>query len=265
MSDYENGFYIEEKRGVPLIMHRDIPFPHGFSTRLGGVSRVAGYDTLDLGAGSELDAIAENRKRFSCAVSGDEGTLLAFAKQIHSANAVYVDRPILELECDALVTDVPGMIIAVKTADCIPILLCDPINRVVGAAHAGWRGTVAGVSTACLCEMEKRGACPSSTIAVIGAGIGCCCYEVDEKFVSAVSISECAEQCVKHITGSSRLCADLKLMNRDILLSRGIRAENLHISGFCTACNNSLLFSHRAGRGVRGLMMAGIMLSSSEE
>lgn len=258
MPDYENSFYIEKRHGIPLIMHRDIPFPHGFSTRLGGVSREIGYDTLDLGAGTELTAINENRRRFVRAISGNDGTPLVFAKQIHSAKTVYVDSSTEALECDALVTDVPGIIIAVKTADCIPILLCDPINLVVGAAHAGWRGTVAGVAAACLQEMEKRGARPSSTVAVIGAGIGRCCYEVDEKFVSAVAVSECAKQCIKHISGANHLSANLGLMNRDILISHGICTENIHISGFCTSCNSSLFFSHRASRGVRGLMMAGI-------
>lgn len=260
MSDYGNKYCIEEKSGVPLIGCREIPFPHGFSTRLGGVSSEPGYETLDLGAGRDEAAINENRKRFARALSGKDGTPLVSARQIHSAKAVYTDRPGGEYECDAFVTDVPGMIIAVKTADCVPILFCDPENRVIGAAHAGWRGTVSGVAASCLREMEKHGADLHKTVAAIGPCIKSCCYEVDGKFVSAVSASEFAGICMKHITGAGEHRADLQLMNRDILISCGIPSENVHISGFCTFCGSSLFFSHRAGRGVRGLMMSGIML-----
>lgn len=260
MSDYISSFHIGEESGVPLVKCRAIPFPHGFSTRLGGVSSEPGYETLDLGAGRDEAAINENRRRFARALSGRDGTPLVFAKQIHSAKTVYVDRPGGEYECDAFVTDVPGIIIAVKTADCVPVLFCDPENKVIGAAHAGWRGTVSGVAASCLHEMEKHGADPRKTVAAIGPCIKSCCYEVDDKFVSAVSVSECAEYCMKHITGTGKYRADLQLMNRDILISCGIPAENVYISGFCTSCGNSLFFSHRAGRGVRGLMMSGVMI-----
>lgn len=260
MPDYADSYYIQESSGVPLIKSRRITFPHGFSTRLGGVSRAPGYETLDLGAGSETGAISENRIRFARAVSGRDGVPLVFAKQIHSSMTVYADRPGAEYECDALVTDVPGIIIAVKTADCIPILFSDPVNRVVGAAHAGWRGTVAGVAASCLREMVSLGADPAKTVAAIGPCIKNCCYCVDNRFVSAVAIAEYADICLKHISGGENLRADLQLMNRDILLSCGIPAENICISGFCTSCGNSLFFSHRAGRGIRGLMMSGICI-----
>lgn len=261
MPEYRSGFYIGNRGCVPLIRHGMIPFPHGFSTRLGGVSREPGYETLDLGAGSWAEAINENRRRFARAISGADGVPLVFARQIHSARAVYIDSPGGEYECDALVTDIPGIIIAVKTADCVPILFCDPVNRVVGAAHAGWRGTAAGVAAACLRKMTERGADPGKTIAAIGPCIGSCCYEVDDRFVSAVSASECAEQCLGHISGGDgRYHADLRMMDRDILISCGVPAENIYLSGFCTSCGNELFFSHRAGKGVRGLMMSGIML-----
>ena len=259
---YESKFYIDEKNGVPLLHCGGIPFPHGFSTRLGGVSKEAGYESLDLGAGENPDEISENRRRFAVSVGSENGELI-FAKQVHSNNVEYVTERDFgrHFECDAFVTDKAGVLIAVKTADCVPILFCDSEKRIVGAAHAGWRGTVSGVAARCVEKMVSLGASAERISVAIGQRIGICCYEVDRAFIKAVSESPYSSVCLPEIFAKGeKFAADLGEMNRNILLLSGIKKENVYISGFCTSCANELFFSHRAGKGKRGLMMSGILI-----
>lgn len=260
---YKSEFSIEMNRAVPLIKCTKIPFSHGFSTRLGGVSHETGYETLDLGAGSEYEAICENRLRFINEICCN--SKLVFAKQIHSSIIEYVnwDNCEKDFECDGFVTDKKGIIIAVKTADCVPILFCDEISGVIGAVHAGWRGTASGIAAVCIKAMTELGASKEKIVAAIGPCIHFDCYEVDDAFKEAVSKTEYSSFCLKHIVPcekSGKYHADLTLMNRDIITSCGILPQNIFISGFCTCCNNDLFFSHRAGKGKRGLMMSGICL-----
>ncbi len=259
---YKSKFYINEQNGVPLLKCLGIPFPHGFSTRLGGVSCEAGYESLDLGARGEDDEISENRRRFVLAIGSEKGSLI-FAKQIHSSDVQYVTEEDFgkSFECDAFVTDRAGVLIAVKTADCVPILFCDSKKRIVGAAHAGWRGTASGVAARCLEKMISLGASSENVSVAIGQRIGVCCYEVDDAFVEAVSDSPFASLCLSKIFPvGEKFRADLGNMNKEILLSLGVKEENIYLSGFCTSCANELFFSHRRGGGRRGLMMSGIFI-----
>ncbi len=259
---YENSFLFASGT-LPLLRCGAIPFPHGFSTRLGGVSTEAGYESLDLGAGGDALLTEENRRRFAGALGVGRDALI-FARQLHSDHTEYVTEETIgtELSCDALVTDRPGLLIAVKTADCVPILFCDPAHRVIGAAHAGWRGTVAGVAAACVSAMLERGASAGDIVAAIGPCIHADCYETGRDFVDAVSASRCASLCLPQIrpAGNGRYFADLPAMNRAILREAGLAEDRILVSGFCTACCSSLFFSHRAGKGKRGLMMAAIRL-----
>ncbi len=261
---YSSGFKINcEKGSVPLIKCSGISFPHGFSTRLGGVSTEAGYDTLDLGAGALSSDIDENRKRFVSSVLNG-GKLVFAEKQLHSAKVEYINEENMmnTFECDGFVTDKKGIVIAVKTADCVPILFCDSESRIIGAVHAGWRGTVSGIARECIIKMSAIGAKPENITAAVGPCIHSECYIVDEKFVDAVRASACADICLPFIKEncSGGYTADLAMMNREILLSCGISENKIFTSGMCTSCLNDLLFSHRAGKGRRGLMMSGICL-----
>jgi YfiH family protein len=158
--------------------------PHGFLGRPGGVSKgiVAGLN-VGHGAGDEEGAVAENRRRAIAAVL--PGATLATVYQVHSADALTVVRPWPHAErphADAMATDRPGVLLGVVTADCAPVLLADADAGVVGAAHAGWRGALAGVTDATVAAMEQRGARRDRIAAAVGPCIGRPSYEVDEAF-----------------------------------------------------------------------------------
>jgi YfiH family protein len=158
--------------------------PHGFLGRRGGVSsgEMAG---LNVGYGSrdDRDAIAENRARAIAAVL--PGAELATVHQIHSAEVVVVEHPWPQDErprADAMVTNRPGLLLGILTADCAPVVLADADAGVVGAAHAGWRGALAGVTDSTIAAMEELGAMRERIVAAVGPCIGQSSYEVDETF-----------------------------------------------------------------------------------
>ena len=158
--------------------------PHGFLGRRGGVSTgiLAGLN-VGTGSGDDAQALAENRRRAIDAVL--PGAQLATAYQVHSAEAVYVAEPWPHEErpqADAMVTDTPGLLLGILTADCAPVLLADREAGVVGAAHAGWRGALAGVTDAAISAMEALGAKRERIAAAIGPCIARASYEVDVGF-----------------------------------------------------------------------------------
>ena len=158
--------------------------PHGFLGRTGGVStgELAGLN-VGYGSGDDRDAIDENRQRAIAAVL--PGAELATVHQVHSAEAVHVERPWPQDQrphADAMVTDRPGLLLGILTADCAPVLLADAEAGVIGAAHAGWRGALAGVTDATLAAMEKLGARRERIAAAVGPCIAQPSYEVDEGF-----------------------------------------------------------------------------------
>jgi YfiH family protein len=160
--------------------------PHSFLGRRGGVSGGI-LEGLNVGTGSGDDAaaIAENRRRAVDAVL--HGAELATVFQVHSGEAVYAGAPWPHEErprADALVTDRPGLLLGILTADCAPVLLADAEAGVVGAAHAGWRGALGGVTDAVVEAMEKIGAKRQRIAAAVGPCIGQASYEVDEQFRS---------------------------------------------------------------------------------
>ncbi|MFC3174921.1 peptidoglycan editing factor PgeF [Novosphingobium bradum] len=159
-------------------------FPHGFLGRTGGVSTgVAASLNVGLGSGDDEAAVRENRRRAAEAVA--PGARLVGLYQVHSARCVTVTEPWddhARPEADALVTDRPGLLLGVLTADCAPVLFADRAAGVVGAAHAGWKGALAGVTDATLAAMVALGARPDRIAAAIGPCIAQSSYEVDEAF-----------------------------------------------------------------------------------
>ena len=158
--------------------------PHAFLGRRGGVStgEVTGLQ-VGLGAGDDPDAVAENRRRAAEAVCA--GCDIVTVYQIHSAEVAVVPRPWPERDrphADAMVTDEPGMLLAIVTADCAPVLFVDREAGVIGAAHAGWRGARAGVLENTVAAMKDLGAAPERIAAAIGPAIAQPSYEVDEGF-----------------------------------------------------------------------------------
>lgn len=160
--------------------------PHGFFGRRGGVSIgvVAGLN-VGLGSGDEHASISENRRLAGEAVM--PGAPLVSVYQVHSPHCVTVSEPWgddARPKADALVTDRPGILLAIVTADCAPVLLADREAGVIGAAHAGWKGALHGVTDRTIEAMEALGARRSATVAAIGPCIAQASYEVDESFAS---------------------------------------------------------------------------------
>ncbi|MFT8736637.1 MAG: peptidoglycan editing factor PgeF [Zymomonas mobilis] len=157
---------------------------HGFLGRKGGVSTGI-YQSLNIGLGTKDSRadIAENRQRAIFAVA--PSAALVTLRQVHSATAVFVDKPVADddrIDADAMVTNRPNLGLGILTADCVPVLFADPISGLIGAAHAGWKGAVAGVTDATIDLMVEKGALRHNIVAAIGPAIQQASYEVDDSF-----------------------------------------------------------------------------------
>ena len=266
------SFELIERNGVKFFRSDILGCPHGFSTRLGGVSEPYYTKSLNLafGRGDGDEIVLENLDRFANAVGVDPRSVVS-RPQIHSSDVRYVcesDRgdgyfSKSGISCDGYVTDRPGVTLGVKTADCVPILLYDPAAEVVGAVHAGWRGTAAGIAAVCVEKMRSLGARPGNIRAAIGAAIRFCCYEVGEDFrnsVESLAGERIAERFIREKDG--RLHADVVGMNIELLHESGV--TDIDVSERCTCCEPELFFSHRAAMrvsgGLRGTMLAVIAL-----
>lgn len=235
---------------------------HAISTRLGGAS-LPPYDTLNLSwtTGDDAQTVEENHRRL-CSTLGIPRSALVSPRQVHGANVRRVgamDRGHIMPDCDALITDVPGVALLLRFADCVPILLFDPQNQAIGLAHAGWRGTVAAIGAQAVRRMQQEfGSKPEEIIAALGPSIGPCCYavgtEVAEAVTTFVSDREGLLRAAPHQLGHAGLDApvvlDLWEANRRALASAGV--GQIEVSGICTSCHNDRFFSHRAGRGRTG-------------
>jgi purine-nucleoside/S-methyl-5'-thioadenosine phosphorylase / adenosine deaminase len=279
---------------------------HGFSTRPGGASELeslrdgkqASEKVLNLGF-TDWDARASvlaNRKNFFAAVGASEMRLVAL-RQIHSDIAHRIDcfeaaerqdaPPEAPLQGDALFTRDTGVLLAVQTADCVPILLADAKRRVIAAIHAGWRGTLRRIAEKTLGRMQMEfGTRPEDVIAALGPGIGPSCYEVggdvakefQAQFPNAREWFEGPFDALAsgendpnwlpwltmkppgHAPPPPRVQLDLIAANRTILAAAGVPAENIVSSGFCTSCRSDLFFSYRRER-TTGRLMAVIGIS----
>jgi YfiH family protein len=259
---------------------------HGFSTRRGGASTAYGGEALNLGWTAEDDAltVAANRRSFVHAVGNDRMRLVTI-RQVHSGivRAVRAKDGALDgaletpegkavLEGDGLVTNIPGVLIAVGTADCVPVLVVDPENKAVGTFHAGWRGTAAKIVERGIALMfEEYGSRPESLFAAVGPGIGACCYRVGDDVRAAFDTQfpyadELFRRTANSLDGRTQYSADLWKANYRQLLHVGIIAEHVTVIGECTACacdaeRERRYFSHRAERGVTGRMLNAIGLA----
>jgi len=166
---------------------------------------------------------------------------LATLKQIHSAECVAAEGRSGELgRADALLENTPGAVVAVKTADCIPILVIDERSHAVAAVHAGWRGTAARIAPAAVAAMHERfGARPDDLHAAIGPGIGACCYEVGPEVAAQFG-------------GSGRQHIDLAEINRLQLVETGLPLDRIYISNLCTMCRPAEFHSFRRDKEAAG-------------
>ena len=242
---------------LPLVRSRlnAAPFVHGFSTRAGGVS-AAPYDTLNLGArwGDVIASVEENRRRLLRAV-GVAGPLYV-ARQVHGTAVVRVragDDPaaIAGLEADALITADPGVTLGVFVADFIPALIVDARTGAVAAAHAGWRGTVAGVLPAVVRAFAAEfGARPGDLRVVLGPAIGPCCFEVGPEvaleFEAALHGTAGPDIVMPSPRGvAGKWHVDLKAANRLLLARAGVPPEAIDATPDCTCHEPARFFSYR--------------------
>jgi hypothetical protein len=224
-------------------------FPHGFTTREGGVS-AGPFASLNLGdqVGDAPEAVAENWRRLG------EATGLAFARvrQVHGARAVLASAPATPAEeADAVVSLTPGLAACVAVADCVPLLLADPASRAAAAVHAGWRGTLALAAAAGVRALAGAcGAPPHRLLAVVGPSIGPCCYQVSEDVAARFETAFGAEV-VRRGRGGPRL--DLWAANARVLSDAGV--GEVELLARCTACEPQAFFSHRRDAGRTGRMV----------
>lgn len=261
----------------------------GFSTRRGGVSTCyapeGGPGELNLGLTAEDDRenVLRNRKLLVEAVSGKADTPLVLVRQIHSSVLVVAGEGAAEAPCrgDGLMTDRPGILLGVQTADCTPVLVADRQHRAVAAFHAGWRGTVKRIVENGIGRMRLEfGSRPEDLVAAIGPGIGPCCYQVGEELLSEFE-SQFAygrelfhevydsdpvktkypmlfltQRAPGHSPIGPSLHLDVAEANRRQLLEAGLRPEAIRVIGGCTSCHRELFFSHRGAQGRAGRMLS---------
>jgi YfiH family protein len=268
---------------------------HGSSTRVGGSSRPYGGQSLNLGFTKDdsHSAVERNRIAFLQELgaankrsrlrlrASSEGWPLTTLRQVHSDVIQFVDaKPEHPLTGDGLLTSTPGLLLAIQTADCLPVILVDPKRKAVGVFHAGWRGTVKRIVEKGVGEMHRWfGSDPADLKAAIGPGVHGCCYEVGEevrtKFESQFRYADALFREVKdsdpvrekypllfltarapgHGELPNKIFLDLVEANRQQLIAAGVRAKSIEVSPLCTNCRPDLLFSYRAEKGKTGRMM----------
>jgi YfiH family protein len=247
-----SGFFWREHEGIRVIVCRpleDKGFVNGFSTRLGGVSDFP-KDSLNLAGFDEdsADNIYENRRRFLNAVGGD--FKLATAWQVHGNDVKIVkdqgDVDNSEERFDGLVSRMSGVLVGVKTADCVPVLIGDSRTGSFAAVHAGWRGTVASIVVKAIEKMQTEFSSePKDMTAAIGPAAGCGNYEIGEDVIDAfASAFEGSEKYFQQ-TRDGHALVDLHLANKDQLLSCGVPLDAIYTAPFCTMDRPDLFFSYR--------------------
>lgn len=227
----------------------------GMSTKIGNKSRNGFEMNLSYNVGDDPASVEMNRKSFLSLfeISSNE---LAIPLQSHSENILKVDAPGEYENCDALITDAIRVALLITVADCVPILLFDPIQNAIGAVHAGWRGTAKAIVKRTVYEMqEKFKTDPENVLVFIGPSAGVCCYEVSEEV--AVNFEN---KIVPY--NSTKIFVDLKKENESQLKQLGVLASNIEISTHCTICEKQLFHSYRRDGKRAGRMMAVICLKS---
>lgn len=241
---------------------------HGFSTRLGGVSRGI-YSSMNLSftRGDEEEAVKENYRRIAQSI-GFRTDDIVTSDQTHTANVRKVteaDRgkgitvPRDYQDVDGMVTNVPGLVLTTFYADCVPLYFADPVKRVIGLSHSGWRGTVAKIGKVTVEKMKEEYGChPEDILAAIGPSICQECYEVSEDVIEEFKTAFAGEyqERLYYKKKNGKYQLNLWETNRLIFLEAGIPEANISMPGICTCCNPEFLFSHRASHGKRGNLAA---------
>ena len=245
---------------------------HGISTRIGGVSEGI-YSTMNLSftRGDAEENVQENYERIASVIGVDTQQMVC-SRQTHTTNVRVVSRKdcgkgiITErdyTDVDGLLTDLPGICLVTYYADCVPILFVDPVKKVIGSAHSGWRGTVNKMGQVILNRMaEEYGTKAEDVKVAIGPSICQDCYEVSEDVIDCfkAAFDETYWELLFYGKENGKYQLDLWKANELILLHAGVKKENLAVTNLCTCCNPEVLFSHRASNGQRGNLAAFLSL-----
>ena len=273
---------------------------HAFTTRAGGVSEgVCATLNLSFSRGDREEAVRENFRRVA-AVLGAAPEQFVFTDQTHTTNIRIVTeedagkgltRPKDYSDIDGLVTNVPGIVLSVFTADCVPVFLADPVHRAIGLVHSGWRGTAGRIADKALHIMsEQFGTVPADVICAVAPSICQDCYEISrdvaEVFGEAFAGRETeilttplqtdlkTDPVTKYLASGrtdglpagqpeDKFHLDLWQANRIVLEEAGVLPSHISVTDICTCCNPDLLFSHRASHGKRGNLGAFLMIMPS--
>ena len=187
-------------------------------------------------------------------------------KQVHGTDALIVDRPLAGSDrfqggWDALITDQPGVTVAVRTADCVPVLVYDPRRRIAAAIHAGWRGALAGIVPKTIQLMISRFSSDQADLRMsIGPSAGSCCYEVDEAVLEPLRSGQTGWPSLLKDRRGTRAKLDLKALVKRQASQIGVRCEHITTVNLCTICHPQLFFSYRRDGRVNGTMLNGITL-----
>ncbi|WP_340398913.1 peptidoglycan editing factor PgeF [Paenibacillus sp. FSL H8-0079] len=254
----------------------------GFTTRHGGVGNVP-YATLNCAyhVGDDPEDVLNNR-RLVTEKLGFAAEAWTCGEQVHGKHVAVIttedrsrglfDRPSALQDTDGLVTNVPGVLLTSFYADCVPLYFYDPVQQAVGLAHAGWKGTVAGIAVSMVETMEREyGSRRQDIRAAIGPSIGDCCYEVDEAVMQHVRVwfddspvndkyKDSASKQAYRAVNNGKTMLNLKECNRHIMMKAGIMPDHIECTTWCTSCHPELFFSYRKENGVTGRMASWIGL-----
>lgn len=274
----DSQMHLKEAYGVPYFVFQNLEdtklVRHGFSTRMGGVSRGHLSElNLSFTRGDDPESVRENFARIGKAIGFDVCSLV-LSQQTHTTNVRLVTeedrgrgftKPLGYTDVDGLITDVPGLVLATFYADCVPLFFVDPVHRAIGLSHSGWKGTVNRMGRVTVERMrEAFGTRPEELLAAVGPSICQDCYEVSQEVARAFGeeFSDQADERLLYQKENGKYQLNLWRANEIVLLEAGVRREHLAMTNICTCCNPDLLFSHRASQGKRGNLGAFLGLSS---
>ncbi|HAQ07572.1 MAG TPA: peptidoglycan editing factor PgeF [Bacillus bacterium] len=239
----------------------------GFTSKNGGYSQQA-FSGLNFGfhVGDDHGAVCRNRLLLAKQINFPLGTWVG-AEQTHDIQIQKVSKQDQGRGSDAyessfsatdgFLTDEPGVLLTLCFADCVPLFFIEPEQKLIGVAHAGWKGTVNGIAGEMIRKFHQNGANLEKISAVIGPSICKKCYIVDERVILLVkNILEDVEHLPYNQVSEGQYSLDLKEVNKQVLVKAGMKTENISISDFCTSCDADQFYSHRRDQGRAGRMMA---------
>lgn len=268
----------ENRTGGPVLLFIESwmkPYPKlsvGFSSRLGGVSQEP-FDSLNcaLHVHDDSSLVIANRLLVADQLDIPFGAWTC-AEQVHSneiqiiteteKGAGRASRTSAIQAKDGMLTNVPGIWLTSFYADCVPLYFYDPVQAVIGLAHAGWKGTVLDIAGQMIRTMIDAYGCRAKDILTgIGPSIDACCYEVDQTVVDHVDALQ-LDKITYKVSQNGKYMLNLKQVNKELLIKAGILPEHIEVSEWCTSCNTDLFYSHRKEQGKTGRMMSWITLKS---